>query len=545
MMNDVGVVRYRLRIGVTGHRSLPAGVRLEELVKQAVERVRTMIPTRPTTALRLVAISSLAEGADRLVASIVLEDPDAQLEVILPLPLEDFRADFATEESRHDFAQLLDRATRIVELPSTITREEAYEQAGRYVVERSDVLIALWDGQPAHGQGGTGDAVEWARDRGVPVLWVHTEPPITLTVERDEGIPSTPYEELDRYNRASLPHEQLVRDMERYAAHVSGQARRSGIEHATLRPFSDWLAPFFVRADLLASRYQKRFFLFSDAVFAMAALAVIASAGTELASRAPAFINGKIFSRIVPLPLIEFSAMLLVLVVIRVVRRQAFHRGWISHRVLAERLRSALFLALISIEAHHEHGIEHVSLHQSSDEWLDRAYEDVWSQRPPTGTSIPMDRLKRFLAKAWIGDQVSYQKKKSHRHEWNNQWIANATVVIFVITLVIAGLSAVGVIGENARDAPLWATFAVYLEITLPAVASALGGIGAQREHRRNANRSGQMARYLASLEQRMDTAADQETVGAVARQAEAIMVEDIDDWFVTMEYRDVELQGG
>ena len=35
------------------------------------------------------------------------------------------------------------------------SRDEAYERAGRHVVDRADVLIALWDGQPPRGRGGT------------------------------------------------------------------------------------------------------------------------------------------------------------------------------------------------------------------------------------------------------------------------------------------------------------------------------------------------------------------------------------------------------
>jgi hypothetical protein len=40
-----------------------------------------------------------------------------------------------------------------------------YALAGAYIAERADVLIAVWDGAPARGTGGTGDIVAW-RDRG-------------------------------------------------------------------------------------------------------------------------------------------------------------------------------------------------------------------------------------------------------------------------------------------------------------------------------------------------------------------------------------------
>jgi hypothetical protein len=57
------------------------------------------------------------------------------------------------------------------------TREAAYEQAGRRVVEASDVLLALWDGAPSRGQGGTAEIVEHARERGVRVEVVRVRRP--------------------------------------------------------------------------------------------------------------------------------------------------------------------------------------------------------------------------------------------------------------------------------------------------------------------------------------------------------------------------------
>ena len=80
------------------------------------------------------------------------------------------------------------------------------------------------------------------------------------------------------------------------------------------------------------------------------------------------------------------------------------------------------------------------------------------------------------------------------------------------------------------------------LSIALPAVAGALRGIGAQREHLRNVRRSGQMARYLATIKKRMDRASNLTGVHALARQAEAVMLEENSDWFLTMEGHDVEL---
>lgn len=43
------------------------------------------------------------------------------------------------------------------------------------VLDTVDRMIAVWDGQPAGGHGGTADVVEAARERGLPVTVVGPE----------------------------------------------------------------------------------------------------------------------------------------------------------------------------------------------------------------------------------------------------------------------------------------------------------------------------------------------------------------------------------
>jgi hypothetical protein len=156
-------------VGVTGHRALAdtAGVELQvdELLDQLLHE----------RALELW--SSLAEGADRVAARRALSRRGARLVVVLPLEAEDYARDFATTDSKDEFAGFLARADR-VEItgpgPSG-TRESAYERAGRAVVDGSDMLLAIWDGSEARGRGGTAQIVAYARERGVPVEVVTVE----------------------------------------------------------------------------------------------------------------------------------------------------------------------------------------------------------------------------------------------------------------------------------------------------------------------------------------------------------------------------------
>jgi len=42
----------------------------------------------------------------------------------------------------------------------------AYLAASQYLIDRCDLLVAVWDGSPPTGSGGTADAVAYAREQG-------------------------------------------------------------------------------------------------------------------------------------------------------------------------------------------------------------------------------------------------------------------------------------------------------------------------------------------------------------------------------------------
>jgi hypothetical protein len=155
---------------------------------------------------RLAAISCLAEGADRLLAELVLGPPfHGTLHAVLPLERVDYQQDFTSEASTRQFQALFDQADEIIFPPPTLSlnqpssgesqglaagaREAAYEWGGREVVDHCDVLVALWDGQPARGRGGTAEIVAHARQVGRPLVWVEVVPPYRTVEERLEQLP--------------------------------------------------------------------------------------------------------------------------------------------------------------------------------------------------------------------------------------------------------------------------------------------------------------------------------------------------------------------
>lgn len=156
------------RVGVTGHRILTEVNRIEAGIDEALVRIDGNFGNRVMSVL-----SSLAEGADRLVAQHVLAQPGARLSVPLPLSRDEYMKDFESDKSKREFLELLNRADEVIELPPQATRSDAYRAAGLYVLDHCDVLIAVWDGENRDGSGGTAEVVARARERTLPIAWVH------------------------------------------------------------------------------------------------------------------------------------------------------------------------------------------------------------------------------------------------------------------------------------------------------------------------------------------------------------------------------------
>ena len=159
-----------VRIGITGHRHLGELEKVMAGVDSAVIRILARFPDSDFRIL-----SALAEGADQILAKRLLLVPDSKLWVPLPLPKEEYFKDFRTVQTKEEFTSLLGEAERIISMPQMEKREEAYLAAGKYIVENSDLLLAVWDGKPARGKGGTAEIIGLARRRGLPIAWIHVD----------------------------------------------------------------------------------------------------------------------------------------------------------------------------------------------------------------------------------------------------------------------------------------------------------------------------------------------------------------------------------
>ena len=118
--------------------------------------------------------SGIAEGADRLIAEQVLRTPDGRVVGVLPRKRSDCEQEFGAEgsPSQVHFRALLAECEEVIELPDSGSVVAGYVAVGNTILERCDVLLAVWDGRDPVGPGGTGAVVAQARAMKKPVIIV-------------------------------------------------------------------------------------------------------------------------------------------------------------------------------------------------------------------------------------------------------------------------------------------------------------------------------------------------------------------------------------
>jgi hypothetical protein len=528
-----GRVGVTLRIGITGHRRLSDLDALTAALDESLDRFLATLPTHDlaNTPVSLCVISALAEGADRLGVESLLER-GAELEVVLPLDPDDYRQDFESPESSAEFDRLRGQAQRESVMPEAPSRNEAYLACGQQIVDRSDVVVAVWDGRPARGPGGTGDIVEYARERLVPLIWLSSDGRHRVTPMIGEDVVlwdslnplgASAWRQLEQYNHPLHHPEQLTE--------VTGSLRRSvhqsqdilGIEEAT-----SWIAPYFGRADLQANYFERWYKRAGVALFTLSFLAVLTVAAQELfLSRDPWIVW------------FEVVFLAVIFVGIFFARRVQLHERWITARYLGESFRSAMFLALVGIGQGEDHPAIRIPDDDPTDAWVRRAFAEVWHRRPDYRRSEgEVGPLQRFLADMWLGGQVTYFAGAARHHGRVHDRLTWLAYFFFGISAAAAVLHSLNVAHGRAGTFAWWG----FLSIVVPAAAAAVSGLTAQREYQQHAKRYERMTRQLTDLRVRMEAADDLQELQRLALETERRLREETGEWFGVVRLHALEL---
>jgi SMODS and SLOG-associating 2TM effector domain 1 len=536
-----GRIPLHLRVGVTGHRDIDVNDEtLTSQVRGALDRIGRYRTGTANTPVSLTVVSALAEGADRIVAREAMKR-GASLEVVLPLPAGDYLTDFESDTSKAEFCGLLGKASAITEVPVAGQRDEAYERAGHAVVDRSDVLIALWDGHVAQGKGGTAHIVSYGRRQHVPVVQVQVkrlDPKSPRPRNADEPPPpeffgllsNDAFELLDHYNSRSL--RTGAKDTE---SPLLPDGLKAPVP-AYVQSLADYAQPYYYRAERVARHSQRLFRLGSLLLYSLAALAVILVA-----------------TQVIFLPhdpqtvWAEAVALATVFVALIIGRRTRLHDRWLAARYLAERLRSGLFLAAVGVDfrpaggeprpAGDDRQAADAAEPDPNQEWIERAFHEIyWRARrfAPPESEPGLGVLRALLIEAWVEDQVKYHQRVGERMSGRQREFNLLAVVLF-------GVSALAALLHSLNLVPSGPDVLGYLSVVIPAVGAAISGYSAQREYARLAQRSRQMVDRLKEARQQFEHPGQLSSLQNTVRRTELLMRSETSDWYAVFRLRDFE----
>jgi hypothetical protein len=154
------------RIGITGHSNVTA--KTASLVDGHLRKILSEY-TSGCDGVVLTGVTCLGRGPDQIFAQIVL-DLGGKIEAVIPASDYDNIPDPISSDRYQNF---LRQAVSVFEMPFTTSGPEAYFAASKELIRRSDILLAVWDGGPPDGRGGTTDAVGFAQECGrrLVVIW--------------------------------------------------------------------------------------------------------------------------------------------------------------------------------------------------------------------------------------------------------------------------------------------------------------------------------------------------------------------------------------
>lgn len=157
-----------MKIGITGHQTRP-GIRWSWVA----ETIRNeLVPVTVGTH----ALSSMATGADQVFAEVALT---LGIPVTAVVPFDGYER-FFDVTALYNYRRLLAQ-TQVVHLHWTGDPEHGFFEAGKYIVDASDLLFAVWDGEKAESHGGTADVVAYAQRKLKDIVHIN---PCVETVAR-------------------------------------------------------------------------------------------------------------------------------------------------------------------------------------------------------------------------------------------------------------------------------------------------------------------------------------------------------------------------
>ena len=450
----VSVGRLPIVIGTCGHHDLfPEDMAVyRERLMHFFDNLRQRYPSTP-----IQVMSSLAVGADRLVADVALQH-DFELIVPLPLPEAEYLKDFP--DSVDEYRRLRNAAPEqnvfVVPLAEGNTdknisapgqhRDKQYAEVGAYIALHCHILIALWDGTYNQYVGGTAHVVEFKlqgvalpflEDRRIldavdsgPVYHVKSRRRRQAVPDKLDAITPGDTQWLYPQDRSEADYDHIYRYIEAFNA---DSARRydSAVRHSKesfipnavgLDPAEQRILDIYGFADTMSIHYRL------TAHRTLIAILVLA-AGMALAFEAYAhFFVTRYVLALYPALFLTISGLYFRH------RKINAHGKYLDYRALAEGLRVQLLWRLAGVPM----DVSSNYLRKQNDElqWIREGLRAV--NTVPSTRALPnVSTLKQ-----WLDDQRNYftlnahkQNERLDRLERYSSWLYGAGLVASVLVI--------------------------------------------------------------------------------------------------------------
>jgi hypothetical protein len=567
------ITALRTRVGETLRVIAAAGVDL-------LDKERDFFAPGPA---QLRFVSPIADGADQIAAEVALE-LGWQLQTILPFERSAYRASLANHGARERFDALVERSACLLELPGDPAHGlDAYVMTGRATVAHCDVLIAIWDGLPPRGRGGTGEVVQFALTRGTAIIHVPVDPssesrvlwsafdPTVVTLADDPGVarpldrtavdalltgllmpPPDRQEQhfLRRFLSERLPRIRArieypllltaagvrrfrVRDLT--ASHADAQTRdewsryRAGCADAhNLSAPIDLLERSYSWADGLATHFAQTYRSGHIFNFLLGSIAVCLGLAAFMA------------------PHLKFEeAALELLITLAIIlnaiigKRQEWHRRWLDYRQLAERLRPMRSLKLLGIAAPDPPG---TATNPVPKRWIDWYASGIWRAMGCPSGAINRDcaaRLGAAIAEHEVQPQVRYHHRNAEQIELLDHRLEQIGMVLFAVTVVVTVATLIG-LGIGSSFVNRYGNWFTLISAGFPALGTAVFGIRFKADFGGDALRSMATAETLRQIDQELRKDVSLSRAADLAEQAARIMLADLDEWRLVNQQRDL-----
>ncbi len=532
---------------------------------------------------RLRFVSPIADGADQIAAEVALE-LGWELQSILPFTRAEYRNSLANSEARESFDALLDCATCRLELPGEEDTDiDAYVMTGRATVAHCDILIAVWDGKPPRGRGGTGEVVQFAITRGTAIVHVPLEldrpdrllwsafDPIVLTVADDLtaerpvdrpnvdallcGLlmpPPDPHEHRFYQKFASERHRRIRTRIEYPLLLAAAGVRKVGFrdireKHAAQMIRDEWqryregcvaaheinapidlLEEAYSWADRLATHFAQTYRSGHIFNFVLGGIAVCMGLSTFLVPKHKFAEAG--FEMLITLAII-LNAI--------IATRHEWHRRWLDYRQLAERLRPMRSLKLLGIAAPDPPG---TATNPVPRRWIDWYAAGIWrGMGCPAGLIDRQraDRLATAVADHEVAPQVAYHQRNALLIAKLDERLGKLGFIMFATTLVGSIATLIG-LGLGASFVNTYGNWFTLVAAGFPALATAIFGIRFQADFGGDAVRSLATSETLRHIEGELRKDVTLSRAADLTEQAARIMLSDLDEWRLVNQQRDL-----